>query len=70
MCKVNLEDYIEQVVDVDAWGDELFIYPIDKDYKKFEKIKPKKHHFKENVNIERIRDKQKNHRVLRTDKKI
>lgn len=70
MSKINLAEYIEQVYDTDANGDELFIYPIDKDYEKFEKIRPKKHHFKEGRNFKKLRDKQKNHRISRSDKKI
>jgi len=70
MCKVNLVDYVEKIDEVDDWNDELYPELIDGDYITFEKIKPKKHHFKEGRNFEKLRDKMKNHRISRSDKKI
>lgn len=70
MSKINIDEYIEKIDEVDEHNDELFIYPIDKDYVTFEKIRSKKHHFKEGRNLDRLRDKQKNHRISRFDKKI
>lgn len=63
MSKINPNDYIEIIEEVDDWNDEILPNEIDKDYKKFEKIKSRKHHFKEGRNLDRIRDKQKNHRI-------
>jgi hypothetical protein len=68
MGKINLNEYVEEVEDYDPNYNEFSSFLIDNDHKKFEKIKHKKHHFKENRNIEKLRDKQKSHRTKRTDK--
>lgn len=70
MPKVNLVNYVEKIDNIDEYNDELFSKLIDKDYITFEKIKRKKHHFKERRNFEKLRDKMKNHRIPRPDKKI
>jgi len=66
MSKINLDDYVEDVVFDDAY--DIWSESVDKDYQKFQKIQNKKHHFKENRNFEKIRDMQKSHRKTRTDK--
>lgn len=70
MTKINLVDYVEKIDNTDKYNNELFPKLIDKDYITFEKIKRKKHHFKERRNSEKLRDKMKNHRISRPDKKI
>ena len=67
MPKVNFNDYVEIVKDINDHSD-LNECQLDKDYIKFEKIKIKKNHFKERRNAEKLRDIQKNHRILRPDK--
>ena len=67
MPKVNFNDYVEIVKDINDHND-LNGLQLDKDYIKFEKIKTKKHHFKEGRNVEKLRDIQKNHRILRPNK--
>ena len=70
MPKVNPDDYVEIFEDTSEDDYDVAEYLMDTDYKKFEKIKPKKHHFKENRNIDRLIDKQKDYRNPRIDKKI
>ena len=71
MSKINIDDYVEEVEIIqEGWRYEIYIFQSDKDYKKHEKIKTRKHTFGEDRNFNRKRDKQKSHRTIRTDKII
>ncbi len=65
MSKINLNDFIEEIL-VEG---ELSIHPsiVDKDYSKYEKIRSK-HRSKNGRDLVRKHDRQKDHRIIRTDK--